>query len=127
MVQVNENGRHFEARSGWARRKLDNAAAQSDGGNRGGGVWRFDPQQVLRLVNRAGERLLAQPAERLLVRDATTLGLAEYLVGVRRRAHIAAHVSRGRRAMGNQTLAVFGKVRRAAPAHRGHGFDAAFA
>jgi two-component system nitrogen regulation sensor histidine kinase NtrY len=36
---------------------------------------------VLRLVNRAGERLLAQPAERLLVRDATTLGLAEYLVG----------------------------------------------
>jgi signal transduction histidine kinase len=44
-------------------------------------VFAFDPQQVLRLVNRAGERLLAQPAERLLVRDATTLGLAEYLVG----------------------------------------------
>ncbi len=34
----------------------------------------FDPQQTLRLVNRAGERLLAQPAERLLARDATSLG-----------------------------------------------------
>lgn len=41
----------------------------------------FDPAQHLRLVNRAGERLLAQPAERLLARDATSLGLAEYLVG----------------------------------------------
>jgi two-component system, NtrC family, nitrogen regulation sensor histidine kinase NtrY len=41
----------------------------------------FDPGQQLRLVNRAGERLLAQPAERLLARDATSLGLAEYLGG----------------------------------------------
>lgn len=41
----------------------------------------FDPKQALRLVNRAGERLLAQPAERLLARDAASLGLAEYLVG----------------------------------------------
>lgn len=41
----------------------------------------FDPQQTLRLVNRAGERLLAQPAERLLARDATSLGLAGFLVG----------------------------------------------
>lgn len=41
----------------------------------------FDPQQALRLVNRAGERLLAQPAERLLARDAASLGLAEYLYG----------------------------------------------
>lgn len=44
-------------------------------------VFAFDPQQTLRLVNRAGERLLAQPAERLLARDATSLNLAEYLVG----------------------------------------------
>jgi nitrogen fixation/metabolism regulation signal transduction histidine kinase len=44
-------------------------------------VFAFDPQQMLRLVNRGGERLLAQPAERLLARDATSLGLAEYLVG----------------------------------------------
>ena len=41
----------------------------------------FDPQQTLRLVNRAGERLLGQPAERLLARNAAALGLAEYLVG----------------------------------------------
>ncbi len=44
-------------------------------------VFAFDPQQSLRLVNRAGERLLSQPAERVLARDATSLGLAEYLVG----------------------------------------------
>jgi nitrogen fixation/metabolism regulation signal transduction histidine kinase len=44
-------------------------------------VFAFDPQQTLRLVNRGGERLLAQPAERLLARDASSLGLAEYLVG----------------------------------------------
>ena len=41
----------------------------------------FDPQQSLRLVNRAGERLLGQPAERLLAKNAVSLGLAEYLVG----------------------------------------------
>jgi two-component system nitrogen regulation sensor histidine kinase NtrY len=41
----------------------------------------FDPQQSLRLVNRAGERLLAQPSERLLARDAASLGLDEYLAG----------------------------------------------
>ncbi len=41
----------------------------------------FDPQQTLRLVNRAGERLLGQPAERLLAKNATSLGLGEYLVG----------------------------------------------
>ena len=41
----------------------------------------FDPQQALRLVNRAGERLLAQPAERLLAHDATSLGLGEFLTG----------------------------------------------
>ena len=41
----------------------------------------FDPHQTLRLVNRAGERLLAQPSERLLALDATSLGLGEYLAG----------------------------------------------
>lgn len=41
----------------------------------------FDPQHALRLVNRAGERLLAQPSERLLARDATSLGLEEFLAG----------------------------------------------
>ncbi|MFZ0589352.1 MAG: ATP-binding protein [Bryobacteraceae bacterium] len=44
-------------------------------------IFAFDPEQSLRLVNRAGERLLAQPSERIIARDATSLGLAEYLVG----------------------------------------------
>src|ERR1700761_21658 len=44
-------------------------------------VFAFDPQQSLRLVNRAGERLLAQTAERMIARDATSLQLGEYLIG----------------------------------------------
>lgn len=44
-------------------------------------VFAFDPQQTLRLVNRAGERLLNQPAERMLARDATSLDLGEYVIG----------------------------------------------
>ena len=44
-------------------------------------IFAFDPNRILRLVNRAGERLLAQPAERLMALDATTLDLAELLEG----------------------------------------------
>jgi nitrogen fixation/metabolism regulation signal transduction histidine kinase len=44
-------------------------------------VFTFDEAQKLRLVNRAGERLLAQPPERLLGRHALDLGLAECLDG----------------------------------------------
>jgi len=44
-------------------------------------VLAFDGGRRLRLVNRAGERLLAQPAERLLGRSADELGLAECLEG----------------------------------------------
>ncbi|HVS01601.1 MAG TPA: ATP-binding protein [Thermoanaerobaculia bacterium] len=44
-------------------------------------VFAFDAGARLRLVNRAGERLLAQPARRLLGRDAAALGLAELLAG----------------------------------------------
>jgi nitrogen fixation/metabolism regulation signal transduction histidine kinase len=44
-------------------------------------VFTFDHDQRLQLVNRAGERLLAQPAERLLGRDAGTLGLSAGLEG----------------------------------------------
>jgi len=40
-------------------------------------VFTFDHEHRLQLVNRAGERLLAQPAERLLGRDAAALGLAD--------------------------------------------------
>lgn len=42
-------------------------------------IFAFDEKRQLRLVNRAGERLLGQPAERMLEREAGELGLAEYL------------------------------------------------
>ena len=44
-------------------------------------VFAFDDTQRLRLANRAGERLLAQPVERLIGRTAAELGLAECLEG----------------------------------------------
>ncbi|MBZ5553309.1 MAG: PAS domain-containing sensor histidine kinase [Acidobacteriia bacterium] len=44
-------------------------------------IFAFDERQRLKLVNRAGERLLAQPAERLLDRTAEELGLADCLQG----------------------------------------------
>jgi PAS domain S-box-containing protein len=44
-------------------------------------VFTFDEDQRLTLVNRAGERLLAQPAERLLKRTASELGLSDCLEG----------------------------------------------
>jgi nitrogen fixation/metabolism regulation signal transduction histidine kinase len=43
-------------------------------------VFAFDETQRLRLVNRAGERLLGRPEEQLLTRSAGELGLAECLV-----------------------------------------------
>jgi len=39
-------------------------------------LFTFDPDQILRLVNSAGERLLQQPSVRLLGRTATEIGLA---------------------------------------------------
>jgi two-component system, NtrC family, nitrogen regulation sensor histidine kinase NtrY len=44
-------------------------------------VFAFDDEQRLRLVNRAGERLLAQPTERALGATAAELGLAHCLEG----------------------------------------------
>jgi nitrogen fixation/metabolism regulation signal transduction histidine kinase len=44
-------------------------------------VFTFDGNHSLRLVNRAGERLLAQPAEQLLGRTAEELGLSTCLAG----------------------------------------------
>ncbi|HTL05742.1 MAG TPA: ATP-binding protein [Gemmatimonadales bacterium] len=44
-------------------------------------VFAFDSERALRLVNRAGERLLAQPAERLIGRTAAQLGLEQTLEG----------------------------------------------
>src|SRR5215471_15705032 len=44
-------------------------------------VFTFDGAKTLRLVNRAGERILAQPAEQLLGRTAAELGLSACLGG----------------------------------------------
>jgi two-component system, NtrC family, nitrogen regulation sensor histidine kinase NtrY len=44
-------------------------------------IFAFDDAQKLRLVNRAGQRLLALPAERLLDRTAAELNLSECLQG----------------------------------------------
>src|SRR5438067_9901647 len=44
-------------------------------------VFAFDDENRVRLVNRAGERLLAQPAERVLGRTAEQVGLADQLQG----------------------------------------------
>ncbi|HEX4772519.1 MAG TPA: ATP-binding protein [Bryobacteraceae bacterium] len=44
-------------------------------------IFAFDRQHALRLVNRSGERLLAQPAERMIARDAASLGLEDFLTG----------------------------------------------
>lgn len=44
-------------------------------------LFTFDGDRTLRLVNRAGERMLAQPASRLLGRSAEDLGLGDCLSG----------------------------------------------
>src|SRR5690349_9546450 len=44
-------------------------------------IFAFDHSRRLRLVNRAGERLLARPSERLLGREAAELGLQDCLEG----------------------------------------------
>ncbi len=44
-------------------------------------VFAFDDEDILRLVNRAGERLINLPSERAIGRSATALGLADCLVG----------------------------------------------
>jgi len=44
-------------------------------------IFTFDGTHHLRLLNRAGERLLAQPGERLLGRTSTEIGLEECLSG----------------------------------------------
>ena len=44
-------------------------------------VFTFDPEHRLRLVNRAGERILARPSSRLLGSSAEALGLEDWLEG----------------------------------------------
>ena len=68
-------------------------------------VFAFDDGERVRLVNRAGERLLAQPAERLLGRTAEQVGLADVLAG-RVAADDGRHVPRWRGSMGGAARAV---------------------
>ncbi len=63
-------------------------------------VFTFDEDHELKLVNRAGARLLAQPAERLLGRHADELG-PRRLPGGRRAARHQHGVSRRRRPLGD--------------------------
>src|SRR5262245_60904754 len=53
-------------------------------------VFTFDRTQALRLVNRAGERLLGQPAEKMLGRTADDIGLLPFLEGATPRVEDAA-------------------------------------
>ena len=48
-------------------------------------VFTFDETATLRLVNRAGERMMAQPSARLIGRTAENLGLADLLEGAHSR------------------------------------------
>lgn len=57
----------------------------------------IDDQGVLRLVNRAGERLLGQTAERMIGRAATTLGLGDVLSGAESRTLDASFATGGTR------------------------------
>jgi two-component system nitrogen regulation sensor histidine kinase NtrY len=56
-------------------------------------VFAFDGGQRLRLINRAGERLLAQPVERLLGSTAEELGLAQCLEGEPKRIEPSVHMA----------------------------------
>ncbi|HLH39568.1 MAG TPA: ATP-binding protein [Bryobacteraceae bacterium] len=44
-------------------------------------IFAFDAERKLKLVNRAGERLLGRPAERIMNAEAGSLGLEEFLAG----------------------------------------------
>jgi nitrogen fixation/metabolism regulation signal transduction histidine kinase len=59
-------------------------------------VFAVDENGVLRLANRAGERLLGRPAEQLVGRSAGALGLADCLIGEPRRVLDSVFVTEGR-------------------------------
>ena len=63
-------------------------------------VFTFDSEQCLRLMNRAGERLLGQPSERILGRDCGRTGLGG-LPGRRTRPNPDDFLPRGSRALGH--------------------------
>jgi two-component system nitrogen regulation sensor histidine kinase NtrY len=56
-------------------------------------IFAFDAEHRLRLLNRAAERLIGEPAERVLAREASSLGLQAYLEGDTE--HIVQHTFKG--------------------------------
>jgi len=79
MVEVNHLGdllRRQRFRAVDAAQLLERVISEVDVA-----LFTFDEEQVLRLVNRAGERLLARRRERLLHHTAEELGLADCLTG----------------------------------------------
>ncbi len=56
-------------------------------------IFAFDAEHRLRLLNRAAERLIGEPAERVLGREASALGLQAYLEGDTQ--HIVQHHFKG--------------------------------
>ena len=60
-------------------------------------IFAFDADNQLRLVNRAGEKLLGSPFERLLGRTADALGLEQFLTGDSPRVHDQVFPGRGGR------------------------------
>ena len=85
-------------------------------------VFAFDGEQRLRLVNRAGERLLKQPAERILHVQRRSPGPGR-IPGRRAGANRPAHVPAGRRPLGHDAFDV-PRRRPAAPAVGGQRSDA---
>src|SRR5258708_9501341 len=56
-------------------------------------IFAFDGEYRLRLLNRAAERLLAEPAERVLGKEASDLGIQAYLEGDTQ--HVVQHTFKG--------------------------------
>ena len=68
-------------------------------------IFAFDGDNRLRLVNRAGERLLGRPSERMLNDGAQALGLAEYLAGDETQT-VQRTFAPGARPLGHSSLAI---------------------
>ncbi len=84
-------------------------------------VFAFDGEDRLRLVNRAGERLLGRPSERVLNDRAEALGLGEYLGGNETQT-VQANLRSRRGPLGNSPHAI-SRRRPAAPVAGGDGPD----
>ena len=71
-------------------------------------IFAFDGDRKLKLVNRAGERLLAQPSERIMNAERGLAGLAEFLGGDGNAEH-PANLSLRLRTLGHSSRDCFAK------------------